>query len=277
MVATPIGNLGDITLRALEVLKRVARVAAEDTRVSAKLLAHYGIDKPLLAVHAHNERRAGAGLIAALARGEDIALITDAGTPAISDPGASIVAQARAAGFTVIPLPGPSAVTCALSASGLSDTQFRFCGFLPATTTARVRALEQLATETAPLVFYEAPHRIRAMLSDAIAVLGGGRAVTLARELTKLFEEIHTCALGDACDWLDAAPHREQGEFVVIVSGGLPDADGASAEQERVLALLLPELSLKQAVKLAAAITGGSRKHLYAQALARKEAALSCP
>ena len=271
MVATPIGNLGDLTHRALEVLKNVARIAAEDTRVTAKLLAHYGIATPLTAVHAHNERRAAQALVAALGRGETVALVTDAGTPGISDPGALVVAAVREAGFTVVPIPGPSALVCALSASGIAETGHRFVGFLPASKGARKRALEDLRAETATLAFYEAPHRIRAMLADVAAVLGGERRVTLARELTKRFEEIHACAAGDAIAWLDAGAHREQGEYVVLVAGAPAGVDGTAAEGGRVLDLLLRELPVKQAVKLAAEITGAPRNALYAQALAKKK------
>jgi 16S rRNA (cytidine1402-2'-O)-methyltransferase len=271
VVATPIGNLGDITLRALEVLKGVARIAAEDTRVSAKLLAHYGIEKPLMAVHAHNERRAADAVVAALGRGESVALVTDAGTPGISDPGAVVVAAARAAGFPVVPIPGPSAVACALSAAGVTDTRFLFCGFLPAQATARRHALEALAREPATLVFYEAPHRIRAAVGALAATLGDARRVTLARELTKRFEEIHTCSLGEATAWLDGDAHREQGEYVLVVAGAPERPDETAAAGRRALEALLRELPLKQAVKLAAEISGAPRNALYAQALAIKK------
>lgn len=270
VVATPIGNLGDITRRAIEVLKGVSRIAAEDTRVTAKLLAHYGIAAPLTAVHAHNERRAAQALVAALARGEAVALVTDAGTPGISDPGAVVVAAVREAGYPVVPIPGPSALVCALSASGIAETGHRFAGFLPAAKGARRQALEALRAEPVTLAFYEAPHRIRAMLEDLVHVFGGARSVTLARELTKRFEEIHVCALADAAAWLDADAHRELGEYVVLVEGAPAGTDDTAAEGTRVLALLLRELPVKAAVKLAAEITGAPRNALYAQALAQK-------
>jgi 16S rRNA (cytidine1402-2'-O)-methyltransferase len=270
VVATPIGNLGDITQRAIEVLKGVARIAAEDTRVTAKLLAHYGIAAPLTAVHAHNERRAAQALVAALARGEAVALVTDAGTPGISDPGAVVVAAVREAGFPVVPIPGPSALVCALSAAGITETGHRFVGFLPASRGARRQALEALRAESVTLAFYEAPHRIRAMLEDLVHVFGAARSVTLARELTKRFEEIQVCALADAAAWLDADAHREQGEYVVLVEGAPAGTDDTAAEGTRVLALLLRELPVKAAVKLAAEITGAPRNALYAQALAQK-------
>ncbi|MGH8619370.1 MAG: 16S rRNA (cytidine(1402)-2'-O)-methyltransferase [Burkholderiales bacterium] len=269
-MATPIGNLGDITHRALDILKSVARIAAEDTRVTAKLLAHYGIATPLIAVHAHNERRAAQTLVAVLAQGETVALVTDAGTPGISDPGAVVVAAVREAGYPVVPIPGPSALVCALSASGIAVTGHRFVGFLPAAKGTRRHALEGLRAETVTLAFYEAPHRIRAMLADVAAVLGAERRVTLARELTKRFEEIHACAAGDTAAWLDADAHREQGEYVVLVEGAPAGGDDTAAEGERVLALLLRELPVKAAVKLAAEITGAPRNALYAQALAQK-------
>lgn len=266
VVATPIGNLADITLRALEILKTVDLIAAEDTRHAARLLQHYGIATKVLALHEHNERTAAHKLIAALARGKSIALITDAGTPAVSDPGAIAVAAARDAGFAVVPVPGPNAAICALSAAGLAAPHFLFYGFLPQQAAARRRELEALAELPYLLVFYEAPHRVEASVT-AMAGVFGGRTITIARELTKIFETVHSCALGEAAAWFAADPNRLKGEFVLLVEG----APAAVAPQEqavgRVLAVLLPEVSLKQAVKLAAGITGARRNDVYELAL----------
>ncbi len=270
MVATPIGNLADITLRALEVLRAVDTVFAEDTRDARRLLAHHGIAARLAALHEHNERRVSLAIQRLLALGRDVALVTDAGTPGISDPGALAVAAARAAGFESVPIPGPSAATAALSVAGLPGP-FAFVGFLPAKGGARRQALERWRAFGHTLVFYEAPHRILACLDDLAAVLGPERAVVLARELTKMFETVHACALGEAGEWLRADPNRQRGEFVVIVSGA-PAADDRAAEGERVLRRLLDELPLKTAVRLAAQITGAPRNALYTRALARAKA-----
>jgi len=270
VVATPIGNLGDITLRALETLRAADAVAAEDTRVTARLLAHFGIAVRTIALHEHNERRAAAEIVKLVAAGKSVALVSDAGTPGLSDPGAHAVAAVREAGLPVVAVPGPSAAACALSVAGRPLDHVLFYGFLPATPAARRRALEALAGQPHALLFYEAPHRIRAALGDMAAVLGAGRAVTLARELTKLHEEVHTCALGEAQAWVDASAHRERGEYVVIVDPAPAGAGPSPGEAQRVLKLLLAELPAGRAAALAARITGAPRDGLYAAALALK-------
>lgn len=269
-MATPIGNLRDISLRALDVLRSVDAIAAEDTRVTARLLAHYGISRRLIAVHEHNERRAARELLALLAAGKSVALVCDAGTPAVSDPGALVVAQARAAGHAVVAVPGANAALAALSVSGLPALHFLFYGFLPARAAARRRELERLAALSYPIVFYEAPHRVLECAADLAAVLGAERRVAIARELTKRFETVHLCALGAACEWLRADPQRTRGEFVLIVEGAA-GAPRRGAEAERVLEALLAALPLKQAVALAAEITGARRNELYRLALEKRE------
>jgi 16S rRNA (cytidine1402-2'-O)-methyltransferase len=269
VVATPIGNLGDITFRAVETLRAVALVAAEDTRVTARLLGHLGLAKSMLSVREHNERAGAQKIVEALARGESVALVTDAGTPAVSDPGAHVVAAVREAGFAVVPIPGPSALVAALSASGLAAPHFLYYGFLPAKAGERRSALAGLKELPYTLVFYESPHRIGETLADLAATLGAERRVVIARELTKLFEQIHLCVLGEAADWLAEDANRQKGEFVLIVSGAELEA-GGDAEPRRVLEILLRELPLSQAAKLAAEITGGKKKALYDLALRLK-------
>ena len=269
VVATPIGNLADISLRALHVLQLANVIACEDTRHSQGLLRQYGIDKTLLAVHEHNEAEAAVGLIARLQRGERVAYISDAGTPAVSDPGARLVAAVRAAGLTVMPLPGASSVTTALSAAGISgDSGFVFAGFLPSKAGERDQAVLRLQVEPRAVVILEAPHRIEA-LAQAMVPLGG-RLLTVGRELTKQFEEIATLACGDFPAWLAGSTQRTRGEFVLVMhpaAQALPQDDG-----RRVLLLLLDQLPLKTAVKLAADITGAPRNDLYDMALKRKQA-----
>jgi 16S rRNA (cytidine1402-2'-O)-methyltransferase len=268
VVATPIGNLRDITLRALEVLGAADVVAAEDTRNTSHLLNHYNIRTRLLALHQHNERSAATKLITLLHEGQSIALVSDAGTPALSDPGAILVGMVREAGFAVVPVPGASAVAAAISAAGLAAPHFLFYGFLPQKSGARRRELETLSGLPYTLVFYEAPHRIMECVQDLHAVLGDARGITFARELTKMFESIHSCKLGEALDWLAADPNRQRGEFVVLVEGAAAQPAGAlSADAQRVLHTLLEELPLKQAVKLAAQISGAKKNDLYALAL----------
>ena len=267
VVATPIGNLRDITLRALEVLAAVNVVAAEDTRNTAHLLSHHGISaNKLIAVHQHNERGAAVKVIALLQSGQSVAFVSDAGTPAVSDPGALLVAAVRAAGLPVIPIPGANAAVAALSAAGLSEPHFLFYGFLPNKSAARRSELHTLAGLPCALVFYEAPHRILECVADLCAVLGGERQIVLAREITKLFETIHACTLGEAEAWLLADSNQQRGEFVVLVSGA-PAQPGLSVETINTLSLLLEELPLKQAVQLAARITGANRNELYQRAL----------
>jgi 16S rRNA (cytidine1402-2'-O)-methyltransferase len=270
VVATPIGNLRDMTLRALDVLGKVDVVAAEDTRVTRHLLEHYGIAARPLSLHEHNEEAAGSRVVELLQAGKSVALVTDAGTPAISDPGARLVRRVRQAGLVVVPVPGASALTAALSAAGMPEGPFLFCGFLPARTGARVHEIESLRALSAALVFYEAPHRVRETLADLAGVLGAERELVIARELTKLFETIHACRLGEAVVWLDEDPNRTRGEFVLIVQGAATTGDPQAEEGERVLAILLRELPVKQAVQLAAEITGAKRNALYARALELK-------
>jgi 16S rRNA (cytidine1402-2'-O)-methyltransferase len=274
VVATPIGNLQDMSARAVATLKQVSRIAAEDTRHSRKLLAHYGVTTPLLALHEHNEAALGKALLAQLHSGADLALISDAGTPLISDPGFRLVRAVRADGIRVVPVPGPSAGIAALSASGLPTDRFVFEGFLPARQAARRRRLQAVRDETRTLVFYESSHRIRECLADMVELLGPEREAVVARELTKTFETIRGGALAALREWLHADDNHRKGEFVVLVHG-LPERgqrEGVAAESERVLAVLCAELPLRQAAALAAKITGLPRNRLYAQALALKPA-----
>ncbi len=271
VVATPIGNLGDITLRALEILKAVDAIAAEDTRHTSGLLSHFGISKKLIAVHEHNEHQSAEKLLAQLNAGENIALVTDAGTPGISDPGAVVVDFVRKAGIKVVPIPGVSAVIAALSASGIAQNGFLFHGFLPASGAARRKALEALKAQTVTLVFYEAPHRIVESVNDMANVLGAERRVTFARELTKTFETIYSCHLADAKAWLEADTNQQRGEFVLLVEAtAVKEAEEFSEETVRVLKLLLTDLPLKQAVKLTAEITQEKKNDLYEFALTLK-------
>jgi len=273
VVATPIGNLRDITLRALEVLAAADVVAAEDTRNSVHLLTQHGITaNKLIAVHQHNERGAADKVIALLQAGQSVAFISDAGTPAVSDPGALLVQAVRAAGLRVIPIPGASAAMAALSAAGLNEPHFLFYGFLPNKSAARRTALQSLISHPYTLVFFEAPHRIVECVADLCAVLGGERQIVLAREITKLFETIHSCALSDAEAWLQSDSNNQRGEFVVLVSGAVPQ-QGLSVETLATLSKLLDELPLKQAVQLAARITGANRNELYQRALQIKKPA----
>jgi 16S rRNA (cytidine1402-2'-O)-methyltransferase len=270
VVATPIGNLRDITLRALDVLAAADVIAAEDKRNTAHLLTQHGISAhKLIAVHQHNERGAAEKIIALLQAGQSVAFVSDAGTPAVSDPGALLVQAALAAGLRVIPIPGANAAVAALSAAGLAEPHFLFYGFLPNKAAARRAVLQTLSGQTCTLVFYEAPHRIVECVADLCAVLGGERQIVLAREITKLFETIHACTLHDAEAWLLSDSNQQRGEFVVLVSGALPQ-EGLAAETLRTLALLLDELPLKQAVQLAANITGANRSELYQLALQMK-------
>jgi len=272
VVATPIGNLQDISARALDVLGSVSLVAAEDTRHSRKLLAHYGIGTTLQSVHEHNEREVTGRLVQRLTAGADIALISDAGTPLISDPGFHLVRTARAAAIRVVPVPGPSALIAALSVAGLPTDRFVFEGFLPAKQAARRQRLQALAAAATTLVFYESSHRIVACLGDMETCLGADREASIARELTKTFETVLTGTLAGLHEQLQADCHQQKGEFVVVVQGAPPRdpaaVDGASGE---LLAILLSELPLKQAVMLAARMTGLSKNVLYEQALKRKD------
>jgi 16S rRNA (cytidine1402-2'-O)-methyltransferase len=272
VVATPIGNLQDITLRALDTLKAVDAIAAEDTRHTSGLLSHFGISKKLIAVHEHNEHQSAEKLLSQLNAGESIALVTDAGTPGISDPGAVVVNLVRKAGVKVVPVPGVSAVITALSASGIVQNGFLFHGFLPASGAARRKVLEALKTQTVTLVIYEAPHRIVDSIADMCAVLGGERRITFARELTKTFETIYSCNLSDAVAWLEADTNQQRGEFVLLIeAAAAKDAEEMPEETVRILKLLLAELPLKQAVKLATEITHEKKNVLYDFALQLKQ------
>lgn len=273
VVATPIGNLRDITLRALDVLRGADIVAAEDTRNTAHLLGYFSISGgKLFALHEHNEHAAAVKLIEALRSGKTVALVSDAGTPAISDPGAVLVSAVRDAGIGVVPVPGANAAVCALSAAGVTDPHFLFYGFLPHKGAARREALEALKDMSHTLVFYESPHRIADSVGDMREVLGGRRHIVLARELTKVFETIHVCALEEASAWLAADPNRQKGEFVLLVSGAeIPRHAEITAAARHALEVLLAELPLKQAVKLAAEISGEKKNALYALALRLKE------
>jgi 16S rRNA (cytidine1402-2'-O)-methyltransferase len=267
VVATPIGNLEDISSRALDSLSRADVIAAEDTRVTARLLAHHRLQGKLVAVHEHNERRAADWVVEELAQGRNIALVTDAGTPAVSDPGATVVAKARAAGFKVVPVPGPNAAVTALSAAGIADGPFLFAGFLPAKPGPRRKALEALGALPYTLVLYEAPHRVVECIEDMAVTLGAERSVVIARELTKLFEQIHRCSLGEAAAWLGADADRRRGEFVLIAQGAAVRNKSANPDWERVLATLLAEMPLAHAVKLACKLTGAKKNTVYARAL----------
>ena len=271
VVATPLGNLHDISFRALALLKTVGTVAAEDTRHSQRLLDAFGIRTKLLVLHEHNEQSAAGQLIKLLEAGEHVALITDAGTPAVSDPGARAVARVQEAGFPVVPVPGACAAITALSASGLADGAFHFHGFLPTRSAARRAQLEAMQGIPGTLVFYEAPHRIAECLADLAQVFTEGRQIVVARELTKMFEQIARMPLAEAPAWLAADPNRSRGEFVLLVSAA-PPTEGVSAEAERVLKLLLNELPIKKAARMAAEITGAPKNALYELGLALRKA-----
>ncbi|PAU56604.1 16S rRNA (cytidine(1402)-2'-O)-methyltransferase [Pseudomonas sp. PIC25] len=273
VVATPIGNLDDISARALRVLREVSLIAAEDTRHSARLMQHFGISTPLAACHEHNERDQGGRFLARLEAGEDVALISDAGTPLISDPGFHLVRQARAVGIPVVPVPGACALIAALSAAGLPSDRFVFEGFLPAKATARRVRLALLKEEPRTLIFYEAPHRILECIEDMEATFGGDRQAVLARELTKTFETLKGLPLAELRAWVAADSNQQRGECVVLVEGWqAPEGDEAlSAEALRVLDLLLAELPLKRAAAVAAEITGVRKNLLYQAALERRQ------
>jgi len=272
VVATPIGNLRDISARALDVLRSVALIAAEDTRHSKKLLSHYGIGTLLLAVHEHNERDVTEKLLQRLIGGEDIALVSDAGTPLISDPGFYLVRAARQADLRVIPVPGPSALIAALSVAGLPSDRFLFEGFLPSKQTARRLRLQVLATVTATLVMYESSHRICASLRDMIDCLGNEREATVARELTKTYETVMHGTLGELVQRVESDANQQKGEFVVLVQGApLRERSEVDAEALRMLEVLLAELPLKQAAGLLAKMTGLSKNVLYEEGLKLKQ------
>ena len=263
IVATPIGNLSDITERALQVLRQVALVAVEDTRHSARLLQAHGIATPMLAVHEFNERQRAEGLLDRVAAGENIALISDAGTPLISDPGYQLVRRAHQRGIAVVPVPGASAAIAALSAAGLPSDRFAFEGFLPSRRSARISALQKLQREPRTLIFYEAPHRILESLQDMVECFGESREVTLARELTKTHETIRQTTLGGLVDFVAGDANQQKGEIVVVVAGYELQGTELDGEVLRLLSILLEELPLKQAAALAARVTGLAKGELY--------------
>lgn len=268
VVATPIGNLEDISARALRVLREVHCIAAEDTRHTGQMLRHFGIETPMLSLHEHNERERLESIVARLREGQTMALVSDAGTPLISDPGFPLVRELRRQGLKVIPVPGPSSLLAALSVAGLPTDRFVFEGFLPAKATARRERLRALAGEERTLVFLEASHRIVETLADLAAAFNGERPAAIARELTKRFEEIHGAPLGELMAWLDANPNRQKGEFVLVTQGA-PTAvnEVDTPDHRRLLAALLEELPMGRAVAVAVKATGLKRKALYELAL----------
>lgn len=272
IVATPLGNLGDISPRAVEVLSGVTLIAAEDTRHSAPLLRHFGVRTPCITLHEHNEREVSPAILERLAKGDSVALISDAGTPLVSDPGYHLVRTARANGIRVVPIPGPSALIAALSASGLPSDRFVFEGFLPARTGARRTRLAELRDEPRTLIFYESPHRILDCIDDMAQAFGAERLAVIARELTKLFETIHNDALAGLCAWLRADENQQRGEFVILVHGSmLGDSSKSETEAQRIVQILMAELPVKQAAALAAQITGLKKNALYDYALRLKD------
>jgi 16S rRNA (cytidine1402-2'-O)-methyltransferase len=274
VVATPIGNLADLSLRAVHVLGLVDAVACEDTRVSGSLLRHFGLSHPLLAVHEHNEQQAAEAVLARLAQGQRVAYVSDAGTPAVSDPGAALVKAVAAAGHRVLPIPGASSAVAALSVAGDAQAQgFRFTGFLPTKSAERQQALQRLAASAEAEVLFEAPHRIE-QLARELAAAVAQRSVTVCRELTKQFETVMTLPAAELPAWLAADANRTRGEFVLVLHSvqAEAEADVLPAAAERALARLIEALPLKQAVALAAELTGAPRNALYARALALKNA-----
>ena len=272
VVATPIGNLQDLSARALQVLRSVSLIAAEDTRHSKKLLTHYGIGTRMMALHEHNERDITAGLLRHLAAGEDIALVSDAGTPLISDPGFYLVRAAREAQVRVVPVPGASALVAALSVAGLPSDRFLFEGFLPSKQAARRQRLQELAAVTVTLVVYESSHRICASLRDMVECLGGDREATVARELTKTFETLLHGSLDELLQRVESDADQQKGEFVVLIQGAvLPERSVVDTETLRMLDVMLAELPLKQAAGLLAKISGLSKNMLYDEGLKLKQ------
>jgi 16S rRNA (cytidine1402-2'-O)-methyltransferase len=263
VVATPIGNRDDLSPRAVATLRAADVIAAEDTRHSRPLLLHYNVDTPLVALHEHNEREAVEALVRRMLEGQSVALISDAGTPLVSDPGFRLVRAARAAGVRCVPVPGACAAIAALSVAGLPSDRFVFEGFLPPKAGARRARLQELAGESRTLIFYESSHRVAESLADMREIFGGGRESVLARELTKLFETVIGEPLADLAARVDSDPDQQRGECVVLVGGRGEEADARLAEGQRVFALLREELPPAKAAKLAAAITGAPRKSLY--------------
>jgi 16S rRNA (cytidine1402-2'-O)-methyltransferase len=274
VVATPIGNLDDLSPRATRTLASVDVVAAEDTRHSGRLLSHLGIQKRMIALHDHNEKDRAAGILAELHAGRDVALISDAGTPLISDPGYVLVREARAAGHRVSPIPGPCALVAALSAAGLPTDRFLYVGFLPAKRSGRKASLDLLSSEVATLVFYESPHRILESVRDIGELLGSDREIVLGREITKTFETFYSGSVAEVLAELERDPHGSRGEFVVMVRGAMAqpgNSKEATMDVDRVLRVLLAELPVKKVAKMAAELTGLSKNELYQRALELKD------
>ena len=270
IVATPIGNLGDMVPRAIETLQSVSAIACEDTRHSKKLLDHFRIDKPLVAYHDHSDKTSSYKILKRLASGQDIALISDAGTPLISDPGYRLVLAAREQGFAVVPIPGACAAIAALSVAGLPTDKFRFIGFLPAKSSQRIKSFEQLKGVDETMVFYEAPHRILECLKDAIAVFGGAHIGFIAREITKTFETYLYGTLAKLLVKVETDSNQQRGEIVLVLGASETTTTATSVDDERLLRLLLTELPAAKAAALAAKITGGDKKQFYQMALAQK-------
>ena len=268
IVATPIGNLSDITIRAVEILKKVDAVLAEDTRHTKKLFDHYEIDSPLVAFHEHNENEKVNYILAQISSGKSLALVSDAGTPLISDPGYNLVLEAKKNGISVVPIPGPSALIAALSSSGIESNNFTFFGFLPSKQSARLRLLKTKKSLNETIVFYESPKRILAALMDMLEVFGEKRQVCLAKEITKSFETILNDNLVNLIEYLTSDSSHQKGEFVIIISPvNKVDLDEAQVQLEKILPILCAEMGASQAAKLAAKITGIDKKHCYKRAI----------
>lgn len=267
IVATPIGNLDDITLRAIETLKKVDFVAAEDTRHSQRLMNHLGVTAKLMALHEHNEREKSQALIDKVKDGKNIALVSDAGTPLISDPGYFLVKLAREQGVRVVPIPGVSAVVTALSVSGLPSDRFVFEGFLPAKLGAKTKRLDAFLYESRTVIFYESPHRILDTLKVMSEVYGADRYLVVARELTKTFETIKGDSLGALLEWAEGDANQQKGEFVLLLEGVVDSPDVSSTEQDKMLTLLMAEMPIKKATKIVSELVGGNKKELYQRAL----------
>lgn len=272
VVATPIGNLDDLSERALQILTKVDLIAAEDTRHTGRLLQHLGLSKQMMALHDHNERGRVEKILALLAEGGQVALVSDAGTPLISDPGYIVVREVRAAGFQVSPIPGACALVAALSVAGLPTDRFLFAGFLPAKRSGRRAALTGLEREAATLVFYESPHRIIDLMEDLVAVFGADRECVLGRELTKTFETFYSGGAESVLADLQGDPNGARGEFVVMVHGATPEPAGAgvSLDTDKLLGLLIKELPVKKAARIAAEVSGLGKNELYQRALELK-------
>jgi len=267
IVATPIGNLADMSQRAIEILQSVDVIAAEDTRHSGFLLQHFAIKTPSVSLHDHNEQQRSETLLARLQQGESVALISDAGTPLISDPGYKLVSLVREHGIPVVPIPGSCAVIAALSASGLPSDRFSFEGFLPSKQGARLQTLEKLAADTRTLIFYDSPRRLQSTLIDMVAIFGEQRRACLARELTKLHETINTKPLAELLDWVRNDANQQRGECVLLVEGAKQHQDASEVEVNRVLGLLLKELPIKKAAAITSALLAISKNNAYDMAL----------